>query len=63
MGLNNYNLDGTGHGTRLLFSATKLDQGSLKGWTCMSMVQHHTMAVDAHSQIYCMPWAGLIMEG
>ncbi len=37
------------------FSATKLDQGSLKGWTCMSVVKHHTVAVDAHSHfIICL---------
>jgi hypothetical protein len=44
-----------------LWPISVLDQGSLKGWTCISMVQHHTVAVDAHSQIYCMPWAGLSM--
>jgi hypothetical protein len=37
-----------------LFYFFRLDQGSQMDWTCMSMGEHHTVAVDGHSQVYAM---------
>lgn len=53
MGLNNYNQMGLG--TELTyFLPTKSPSMSQKGWTSMSMGQHHTLAVDRHGKVFAL---------